>query len=289
MLAFTHIPETVNGSFESILRRSFGIGHYCMIVPRSRRNHPIFAADELRRTSRAFPWLASISGRGIVPFGDLPSAFPDLRFYTFLREPIDRCASEYVRQFNDQSGKDILNSFADWIQQPEVRNRQCLQICGVPDASTAIWRLNSNIQFVGLIERFHESLVMFARWTGNTRVDVRYHLRKQAMESHLKKKLLSNIDSRRLLIEANREDVRLYDEVRRNVFPRQCEEYGDQLERSVQTFEAFNVPPSRISGELLSLMMREVVYRPLASVLANRSNPTIHVTRVTKPIRRRAA
>ncbi len=289
MLAFTHIPESVNGSFESILRRSFGIGHCCIIVPKSRRNRPIFAAGELKRTNRAYPWLASISGPAIVPFGDLPAAFPDMRFYTFLREPIDRCASEFVRQMNTQVGEDALNTFASWIQQPEVRNRQCLQICGVPDASTAIWRLNENIQFVGLIERFHESLVLFARWTGNTRVDVRYHLRKQAIESNLKKKLLSNIESRRLLIEANREDVRLYDEVSRNIFPRQCEDYGDQLERDVQTFEAFNVPPSRISGEILSLMMREAVYRPLSSILVNRTNPTVHVTRIAKPQRRRAA
>ena len=289
MLAFTHIPETVDGSFESILRRSYGIGHCCVIVPKSRRTRPIFAADELKRTGKIYPWLASVSGRAIVPYGDLPTAFPGIRFYTFLREPIDRCAAEYVRQANRNGANAAMEAFAEWVQQPEVRNRQCLQICGVPDADTAIYRLNEQIGFVGLIERFHESLVMFARWTGNPTVDVRYHLRKQSIESSLKRKLLSNIDSRRLLIEANREDVRLYDEISRNIFPKQCEDYGDQLERDVQTFEAFNVPPSRFPGEILSLAMREAIYRPLASFIVNRHNPAIHATRVTKPQRRRAA
>ena len=291
MLAFIHIPETVDGSFESILRRSFGVRHCSVLLPNTRRVNPVLSAEELQRTRRVYPWIRSIAGRAVVPYAELQVKFPDLRFYAFLREPIQRCASEFVRIANQMKFEDNLAAFQRWIRQADVRNRQCVQLCGLPDAETAIHRLRKSVEFVGLLERFHESLVMFARWSENPRMDVRYHLRKQAIESTLQRQLLSNLQTRRLLIEANREDARLYDEVFREIFPRQCESYGEQLDRDVRTFEAFNLPPSRFPGEILSLSLREIVYRPLSRLLMSRRNPKIHVAKSQSSTRqhRRAA
>ena len=236
--------------------------------------YPVLGADELVRCGYLYPRLNSISGTAVVPFADLAEAQTEIRFYTFLREPIERCVTEFVSECNLRRPNDPLQSFEAWIQRPEVRNRQCRQICGTSLAERAIPGLH-RIEFVGLIERFHESLVLFSRWTNNPRTDIRYHLRKQTRETTLKRKLLTNLSCRRQLIEANREDVRLYDHVCREVFPLQCDEYGDRLEADVQAFEAFNMPPGRFPREAVALAYRELVYRPLSGMIAAKFNPTI--------------
>ncbi len=246
--------------------------HCGIRVRKSRWQQPIISAREVLRCQYIYPRLSSISGHGIVPCGDLADVFPDIRFFTFLREPLDRCASDY--QFRRRRGG-LKVTFEDWIQTPLARNHQTRQLCGREDANLAIAVLESRVGFVGLVERFHPSLVMFSRWCNDCRLDIRHRSKNVAHDSSIKHELLTNLNSRRQLIEANREDLRLYDYVLTQYFPRQEADFGPRLNSDVKAFEAFNVPRPVYPRQALSTLVREFIYKPLAPWLSDRQNTTV--------------
>lgn len=269
MLAFMHIRKTAGSTIESILRASLGLRHCGVRVRRSRRPYPVLGADEVARCRWIYRRLLSISGHGVVPFTDLAALAPEVRYYTFLREPLERCAAEY--QFRLRHGG-LNQPFEKWITTNRARNRQVRQFCGSESFEHARQLLQRHVGFVGLVERFHESLVMWAHWCKPVPLDIRYRKKNVAACNHIKLSLLSNLETRRMLIEANRADLQLYEYACDAIFPRQMRDYGARLSMDVQAFEAFNLPPAAYPRQLPELMVRELLYKPLAPWLSNRAD-----------------
>ena len=254
---------------------------------------PVVSASEIERCMRVYRKLESVSGHGIVPYVDLRERFPGIRLYTFLRDPLQRCASDY--QFRVTNGG-LKMSFDEWIETPVARNRQTVHLCGREDADLARAILAKEVGFVGLTERFNRSLVLFQRWCGESRVDIRYRPKNVTRNSRIKRELLTNLQTRRKLIEANREDIRLYEHAVRYVYPQQEEAYGPHLDRDVEAFEAFNIPRPVYPRQLPSLLLRELVYKPLVPFLSESENPlgiplprSVRQARIHSPPRSRAA
>jgi len=217
-----------------------------------------------------YPQLSSISGHGLVPWSDVVVQQPDLRFFTFLRSPLERCASEYQ---NLVSRGDLRWTFESWIQSPSSRNHQVRQLCGYEDAQTAIEMIQGRLGFVGLTERFDESLVLFRRWANDERLDIRYSSKHITRDSRIRMQLLRNLETRRLLLDANREDLKLHAFVEQTLFPSQIDDYGPRFEMDVEAFAAFNVPPPVFPQQLPSMILRNVIHRPLVRWLTLPANP----------------
>ncbi len=83
---------------------------------------------------------------------------------------------------------------------------------------------------------------MFRRWANHDRMDIRHTARSQPKQQAIMGPLLRNLETRRRLIEANREDLAVYTHVVESVFPRQLAAYGPRLEGDVEIFLAFNQP-----------------------------------------------
>ncbi len=286
MLAFIHIRKTAGSTIESILRSSFGIRHCGARVRHARNVMPILSADELDRCRFVYPNLESVSGHSIVPYAGLRSRFPEIRFFTFLRDPLERCASDF--QFRVANGG-LKMSFDDWIDSPVARNRQTVHLCGRENAETAIGILEQEVGFVGIVEQFHRSLVMWNRWCNDRRVDIRYQPKNVSRKSTIKRQLLGDLQTRRKLVEANREDLRLYNHVLHSTFPWQEEDYGPNLQRDVSAFEAFNIPRATFPRQLISTFVRELIYKPVVPWLTRRENPPLNSDSVSKRSSRREA
>lgn len=214
--------------------------------------------------------MKTVSGHGIVPYSDLHLADPGIRFFTFLRDPLARCASDY--QFRVQRGG-MQMPFEHWIETDVARNQQAKKLAGVEDAAAAIASVEACIPFVGLVERFDESLVLLRKWSQPAGLDIRYRSKNVAHDSSIKKKLLTDTETREMLIAANREDQKLYDYVSQSVFPNQVQDYGDSFAAAVEDFEGTNEPRPVYPRQLLSMLVREMVYKPLVSVIHDKSNP----------------
>jgi hypothetical protein len=251
MLAVVHIHKTAGTTLAGIFKHSYGPRH-CDVYSEDPAA-PYYSAKDLRHLrERFYPRLESILGHDVRAYGDLEAEEPDIRYITFLREPLERCASHY--QYDVQVGGVDL-PFEEWITHDAVRDRMTRHLAG-PDAeaSHAIAVLD-RIEFVGLLHRFDESLVMMQR---KFRIpDVRYARKWVAPANHIKKELLANPETKAMLESVNREDLVLWDHVMSEVYPKQVAEYGPGLESAVAWLQRKN---QRMSKRRMWARPRYVLY-----------------------------
>ena len=196
------------------------------------------SAEDYRRVQKLCPPLASIAGHAVTACSDLERARPDVQFYTFLREPLVRCASHFQYQVQDQKQR---FSFEQWIGRDIKRNPQTTRIAG-PHSTVrdAIEILKTRFRFVGLVERFDESLVMFRQLVKDPRLDIWYRRKRVAASDEIKDRLLGDPRTRALLIDANRLDLELYEFAAQELYPAFRRRYEGALDRDVVEFKGAN-------------------------------------------------
>lgn len=231
--------------------------------------NPVASADEVRRCRLIYWRMKCLSGHGITPHSDLDSVSQHLRYFTFLREPLTRCASDY--QFRVVRGG-MRKPFHEWVRSEFAGNQQTLKIAGQPDADAAIEMLDSRVGFVGLLERFDESLVLLQKWAAPLAIDIRYRPKNVSANSSIKTRLLADPKTLSLLREVNQEDLKLYRYVTEELYPRRIAHFDGDLEDAVSEFKRTNQPPNVYPRQLGSVLLREVIYKPLAPMLRNARN-----------------
>ena len=263
MIAFVHIHKTAGTTLNDILARSYGVRHcHLHAVP----GQSVLSADDYRRAQRFLPPFVSIAGHAVSAIGDLERARPDVRYYTFLREPLVRCASHYQYQVRDQRKP---YSFEEWIVRGIKRNPQTTRIGGAnATAADAIALLKTRFFFVGLVERFDESLVLLRKLVsgrGLPSLDVWYRKRLVAKSDDIKEHLLTDPRSRALLVDANREDLKLYQYAVSELYPAFRQRHGNTLKADVAAMKNVNDAPGRI-GSRMKLMANRYVTTQLVDL-----------------------
>jgi len=263
MIAFVHINKTAGTTLKHILRQSFG-GQHCdtKVWPSQDKaareaNYLVLTAADIEKSQTIYRNLESIAGHLVTNYSDLHT-IPGLRFYTFLREPIKRTASHY--QFM-KNGPGTMESFEEWISNPFYRNVQTRKICGEENAEKAIDQIK-NFGFVGLQERFDESLLLLKKWVDQPSFDVHYQSRNVAKSKKMADKLLQEPRSLDLFKEGNLEDIKLYEFVKNELFPKQLKNYGERLNEDLlrlkEENKSFNFQErlgSRINRKLYKLAL----------------------------------
>ncbi|HET7312996.1 hypothetical protein [Salinisphaera sp.] len=217
MIALIHIKKTAGKTLKHIMRCEFGVAH--CDVKRWRGKGDVFDAADLRRLKRINPRLASIAGHSVRSTSDLDAAEPDLRFYTFLRDAEKRCISEY--QYSVAQGRWPEGSFDRWVTDARYRNVQTQSLAGCEDADAAIDQIERRIAFVGLMEHFDESLALMQAHLDLPRFTPLLRRVNAARDNRLRDALLADERAMTHVRGANREDARVLDYVRREVYPRQ--------------------------------------------------------------------
>lgn len=238
MIAFVHINKTAGTNLKYLLRRSFG-GKHCDVriwPPQSKsdreREKKVLTAQDLHNSRWIYPKLKSIAGHNVTSYGDLRNV-EGLRFYTFLREPLARTASHYQFMLRHDPN---LEPFEEWIKKPHYRNVQVSKIAGEENAERAIEIIKRDFGFVGLSESYDESILLLKKWANEPALDVHYKSLNVAAKTRKASSLLSDPATRKLLEEANLEDLKLYDFVIKEIYPLQVEAYGISLEKDLQKF-----------------------------------------------------
>jgi hypothetical protein len=275
-----------------ILRRNFGPR---LFETRGFARRPDLNGRDLCRVRRLVRRLECVSGEQLSPASDLIEQHPDLRFFTFLRDPISRCVSNFQWRLNCmvkyhhpgvptrwlpskwQVPRELKAYFRWWLAQHQY-NLQTQRIAGCQSADRAIEILHQHVGLVGLVEEFDESLLMWREWTGLPRLSIAYSPQNVSSRGKfpqplvLRKMMAEDPEVKRLVIEANREDQRLYNFVRREIFPAQ----RDRYEHALRTTDRDSlVLRGRWDAGTIRLashwMYRTFVYKPLRPMLFGRA------------------
>ena len=270
MIAFAHIPKTAGTTLTAVLRRNLGLRHF---DTRGVTGKGLMAAAELRGVQRFYPSLESIAGHGVSPAGDLHGACAEMRYYTFVREPIQRCLSHY--QFalacmakQNAEPDDGAAYFYEWIDNH--RNWHARQLVGEESAEKAIELIQKRVSFVGVVDAFDESLVMFREWAALRSFDIRYNSlnvstrRKTKSPFRFRSQMTDDRKLESAVVEANAEDVMIYRWVVEHCYPEQRRRYGTRLAADVAEFRAANAQHRlRWNDSLTAKAYRNAVFKPL--------------------------
>ena len=221
MLAFVHIHKTGGSTINWILRSFFGPS-YCEIEPidfdpshRRPWQMPISIVD-LQWVNKIYPNLKSIGGHCVQPHTDIDKTFTNLKYFTIIRNPLSARASMYahgVYAFGENNCK-----FDKWLQQDQSQNRPTKMIAGSANADEAIRLIKAKNIFVGLTERFDESMLLIKKFVAN-RLNIFYRRMNVTTNKSIAQKLLASIGTRKMLIKDNQEDIKLYEFVQHELYP----------------------------------------------------------------------
>jgi hypothetical protein len=222
----------------------------------------------VRRVGRLYRNIRGIAGHNVKAYADLPAAFPNIEFLTILRNPVSRFRSQFLNRATS-FGPDEMER---WLASPDYHNWQTRMIAGVPDAERAIELLSTRFGFVGLTERFDESLLMLAQWLADAEFQPRYRPVNQITEKRRDRDVrreqtdLSYLETdsvRRRMQAVNAEDQKVYDFVTTRIYPEQQARYQGDLPAELQVFQRQNREPGRLAEPLAGSFLRNYVYKPL--------------------------
>jgi len=260
MLVFIHINKTAGSTVRYILRSSFGLYH-CEAEPwHAQWTDPPFSIQDLRRLRKLYPRLESIAGHRITGYVDLQDNGTELKYFTFMRDPLKTCASRFQHNVQYRKKKNLV--FEEWIQRDWPRNHQTKMIAGVADVDKAIQFIQDKKIFVGLTERFDESMVLLKALVAND-LNISFKRVNVANNNTLAQNLLSTESTRQMLIEANQADLELYNFVKEELYPAYQREYGPNLETDVVTYQLNRDNSFNKLNLNLSRVKQYLIYKPL--------------------------
>jgi len=273
MYAFTHIDKTAGRTVRAVLRRSFGAGHCEIRTPYARRagdrhDRSVYVTgDDLRRVRRIYRHLRGIAGHNVKPYSDLDTACAEVRYFTFLRDPVKR----YLSHYKNRAGAYDRQDFDRWAAQDWMRDFQTKALAGEASAQKAIDLIAGRVGFVGLTEAFDESLLMLGRWLGEPDFRPEYRpVNRLADKQRARDTLRAQADLgyleapevRARLVEMNALDQQVYDFAVHECFERQKRAYVGDLVADVAALRERNLQVTDWSEPLSSRLLRNWVYKP---------------------------
>jgi hypothetical protein len=274
MYAFVHIEKTAGTTLNAILRRSFGARHCDIRLPllkrrRDRHDHRAFVeAADLSRVRHLYRNLRGIAGHNVKPYADLCTKYPQIEFFTFLRNP----ASRFRSHFLNRAPGHTQDAFDRWVAADWVHNWQTKMIAGEPKAQKAIDLIRERFGFVGLTERFDESLLLMRQWLREPELPLEYRSlncineKRRARDAARRKSDVSYLDSsevRARIQEANAEDQKVYDFVTSAIYPRQVAAFDGDLALEMDELRLKNLFADDLEEPFAGSFMRNFIYKPL--------------------------
>ncbi len=158
----------------------------------------------------------------------------NINYFTFIREPTSR----YLSHFQFQKHKMNIDwTLENFINEPRFNNYMTIRIAGKPCAKTALKLLRNNYCFVGLVEKFNESILLLTRVLDIENLEPLYEkVNEGNPENQIEFPELTR-DLQRKIYENNEQDIILYNEVKKIVYEEQVKAYTGTLELDLEDFE----------------------------------------------------
>jgi hypothetical protein len=263
MLAFIHIHKTAGTTIQWILRSTYGLNH-CEGEPWDPCAEGLepwetyLTAEDLRRSAQVYQSLKSVGGHFVQPHSDLEDFCPGIKYFAFVRDPLKHRASMFQHGVLAQG--DGLNLDV-WLQEEQSSNRQTKMIAGVPDVATAIRLIQDKEIFVGLTDRFDESMVLFKHLVASD-LNIMYRPMRVTSDKSVTRSLLNDERTRHMLMEGNQADKDLYDYVKRELYPSYQHAFGSSLGDCVEAYQA-SLAPYKHQGVSVTFLEKSLLHKML--------------------------
>lgn len=251
MLAFIHVAKTGGQTIETMMESTFGARHVAAVEWKKRPVGnpwdvdyvvPKYSREAFRRLKNHCPFMKSIGGHSIALWSGLHEEQPT-RYFSFLREPIKRGASHF--QYHVRNDKPCLD-WDRWVEWKVHHNHQVKMFSPSADPDEALREIQRHNVFIGLTERFDESLVMLKRMIA-PELNIAYTRTNTASDNRIANELIAAESSRQQLEEMYRNELPLYEWVANEYFPRLVKEYGPTLAADVEEFRRSKNRVSRLN------------------------------------------
>lgn len=262
MLCFIHIERAGGTTLHHILRSNYI--SFLTLPPQLWTNDPqaVFTAAELQAMLRLLPFTRGFGGHTTRVYAGYETATAQpLHYFTFLREPVQR----YISQFQYQVERmGVPWSFESFLAEPRFANFMTHRIAGGADVQRAKELLRERFAFVGLTERFDESLLLMRHALGLPAMDVRYERQNAGGDSPaVPARVPLGGGLLRQAHDRNRLDLELYEYARTVLYPEYIGRYGPALSQDLDRFRTanagFRFSPRR---RLIWGLYRKIVYQP---------------------------
>jgi len=241
LLAFIHVAKTGGQTVETMLANSYGASF--SIAPEWNRKRssdisddgfvvPKFQPEDLKRLLQISPWMKCIGGHPVTLWSDFDKVVPTT-WFSMIREPLARGASHFQYNLNDTSVPS--REWQEWVEWPVHHNHQVKMFSPEGTADDAIRRIQEKNVFVGLTEKFDESLVILKKLVAPG-LNISYRRTNTAANNSRAKDVLSSIQMKSQLQQMYREEFPLYEFVSQQWYPQFKKEYGPTLDADVEQF-----------------------------------------------------
>ena len=249
MLCFVHIERAGGTTVHAILRNNYpGFLTLTSFGPTNDAENEL-SDRGLARLLRFVPTPAGIGGHNVRSYLDYERVVRrPVRYFTFLREPVARYLSMFAYQNERMHEGWTIDRF---LEQDQFANFMTKRLAGSEDLDAARLQLESVFSFVGLTERFDESIVLLGRALGLDGFDPRYERRNvgPAGPAPDRAGMLADDSVRRAVVDRNALDLELYHDAAGAIYPRQRERFREGLEEEVGRLrlanERFRFAPAR--------------------------------------------
>ncbi len=266
ILAFSHAVKTGGTTFSYILRNNFRLS-YCHTTQLYHNNNTkIFDSYLSPRDFNAYlhmyPKIRCFEGHLVRATPEVCEKHPQLDFITLLRKPISRYFStfQWILKRKGLNRKEIEECIINSPNQLHRSNYLSLFLSETDNANDAIKYIKQHFLFVGILERFDESLIVL-RTLLNDDFDYRYERRNiskiNSNEERLTQKTVDYIKAR------NESDIILY-----NYFNEQLtikiKELGIDIDKELAILkdkrEGFKFSRSKLRGYRVGSWLRKKIF-----------------------------
>jgi hypothetical protein len=227
VLCYIHIERAGGTTLQHLFRHNHPLG-YVMLTPWffwSNEPGNVFTAAEARVLLRAVPGVWGFGGHTTRSYLNYEQALGrPVQYLTFLREPLARYISHYQYQ---RQRMGIDRDFDDFLREPRFDNLMVRRIAGREDLGQAKRALAEDYCFVGLTDRFDESLVLMKQRLELAEFDIAYEIKNAGTGSSCRRDPRWEDETvRERISDKNRLDLELYRFAERELFPRYLAEYS---------------------------------------------------------------